>query len=197
MKRLALFLAFLFFLAPGAIAQNHGQIGAFAEYYRFKQAQRNLFGVGVRASFNVVQFLQLEGELAYDFERSFAERFSNPSNPVVGTNFQRSGVRVLHGVFGPKIKMGGPDNPASHFFVVVKGGFVNFGFSDVTVPVGFVSKVNDVRSSHNGIGEFYPGGGVEGSWGPVGLRVDIGDEMYFNHGTHHNLRVTFGPHIRF
>jgi len=46
-------------------------------------------------------------------------------------------------------------------------------------------------------GVFYPGGGLEGHLGPVGLRWDIGDEMYFNSGTHHNLRMAFGPYIRF
>ena len=44
---------------------------------------------------------------------------------------------------------------------------------------------------------FYPGGGVEGHLGPVGLRLDVGDEMCFNDGTHHNLRVAFGPYVRF
>ncbi len=33
--------------------------------------------------------------------------------------------------------------------------------------------------------------------GPVGLRLDMGDEMYFNSGTHHNLRVAFGPFLTF
>jgi hypothetical protein len=31
----------------------------------------------------------------------------------------------------------------------------------------------------------------------VGIRFDIGDEMYFNSGTHNNLRIAFGPYIRF
>ena len=41
------------------------------------------------------------------------------------------------------------------------------------------------------------GGGLEGPLGPVGIRFDIGDEMYFNSGTHNNLRIAFGPYIRF
>jgi hypothetical protein len=43
----------------------------------------------------------------------------------------------------------------------------------------------------------YPGGGIETFVGPVGLRVEAGDEMYFNSGTNNNLRVTFSPSIRF
>jgi hypothetical protein len=38
---------------------------------------------------------------------------------------------------------------------------------------------------------------VEGRVGPIGLRLDVGDEMYFNDGTHRNLRVALGPYIRF
>ena len=33
--------------------------------------------------------------------------------------------------------------------------------------------------------------------GPIGFRLDVGDEIYFNDSAHHNLRVTFGPTIRF
>jgi len=39
--------------------------------------------------------------------------------------------------------------------------------------------------------------GVEGFIGRVGLRLEVGDEIYLNNGTFNNLRVTFGPHIRF
>jgi hypothetical protein len=27
--------------------------------------------------------------------------------------------------------------------------------------------------------------------------VDVGDEIYFQNGAHNNLRITFGPSIRF
>jgi hypothetical protein len=33
--------------------------------------------------------------------------------------------------------------------------------------------------------------------GFLGLRADIGDEISFANGAHNNLRVTFGPYIRF
>ena len=42
-----------------------------------------------------------------------------------------------------------------------------------------------------------PGAGVEASLGPVGLRLELGDDIYFNSGAHNNLRVTFGPILRF
>jgi hypothetical protein len=31
----------------------------------------------------------------------------------------------------------------------------------------------------------------------IGLRADIGDEISFANGAHNNLRVIFGPYIRF
>jgi hypothetical protein len=59
-----------------------------------------------------------------------------------------------------------------------------------------VSNVQSLREK-NVTGSFYPGGGLEGHIGPIGLRLDVGDEMYFNQGTHHNFRATFGPYVRF
>jgi hypothetical protein len=43
----------------------------------------------------------------------------------------------------------------------------------------------------------YPAAGVEATLGPVGLRLEAGDEVYFNGGAHNNLRITFGPILRF
>jgi hypothetical protein len=47
------------------------------------------------------------------------------------------------------------------------------------------------------VGAVYPGGGIEAYLGPIGLRIDVGDEIYFQSGAHNNLRLTFGPSIRF
>jgi hypothetical protein len=60
----------------------------------------------------------------------------------------------------------------------------------------FLSSVNGLRAD-NVTGVLYPGGGLRAHLGPVGLRLDIGDEICFNHGTHDNLRVAFGPVFRF
>ena len=43
----------------------------------------------------------------------------------------------------------------------------------------------------------YPGVGVEGFWGPIGMRVEVGDEIYFADGARNNLKVTAGPVFRF
>ncbi len=60
----------------------------------------------------------------------------------------------------------------------------------------FTSSVTDLRA-RNVNGVLYPGGGLDAHLGPIGLRLDVGDEIYFNSGAHHNLRVAFGPMIRF
>jgi hypothetical protein len=100
----------------------------------------------------------------------------------------------LHGLFGPKVDLGqGNWRP----FLEVKGGFVNYSFNDRNPDFAeFSSAVGNLRSQ-NMNAALMPGGGLQGAIGPVGLRLDVGDEMYFNNGAHHNLKVTFGPFIRF
>ena len=108
--------------------------------------------------------------------------------------FQNSNIKVLHGLVGPKIIGGhGRIRP----FVTVKGGFVNFRLDPRPASfAGFTSTVDNLRAN-NVSGALYPGAGFEGHIGPVGLRLEAGDEIYFAGGTHHNARVAFGPFIRF
>lgn len=195
MKRIAFLLLFIGGLvAPGAFAQDneHVQVGVFADYFHVSQTDNNMVGLGGRASFVAYKRLKLEGEMAYDFSRAFTEGFTDNSTGTV--IIQRTDLRVLHGLFGPRINLG------SHRiqpFVTAKGGFINFRLDDAPATLGtFTSSVAGLRRNDL-IGSFYPGGGLEGHVGPVGLRFDIGDEMYFTNGTHHNLRMTFGPVIRF
>ena len=46
-------------------------------------------------------------------------------------------------------------------------------------------------------GALYPGAGIEGHVGRVGLRLDVGDMIYFDNGARNNLKVSVGPYIRF
>ena len=77
-------------------------------------------------------------------------------------------------------------------------GFINFDETTSGAVSGttFANAVNGVGGSGTHPA-FYPGGGVEGFIGRVGLRLEVGDEIYLNNGTFNSLRVTFGPHIRF
>src|SRR5262249_50783509 len=107
--------------------------------------------------------------------------------------FVDSNLRVLHGMLGPKLQTKGPVK----VFVTAKGGFINFRFDPRSPSFNtFASSVGNLRTD-NVDATFYPAGGIEAFIGPFGLRIEAGDEMYFNHGVHHNLRVTFGPQIRF
>jgi hypothetical protein len=192
-KSLALTVLALAFVVP-AFAQNHGEIGVFADYFRLRDAGNlNLVGVGGRASFNVHENVQLEAEMAYDFERNFTTTFVNPSLIAGNTVFVRSGLRVLHGMFGPKLQTGGGPVRA---FLTVKGGFINFSSSVQSPGAGFTTAVSNLTFD-NTKGVLYPGGGLEAYLGPIGLRLDVGDEIYFADGARNNLKVTFGPHIRF
>jgi len=194
MKRyLALVAVSLFFTAaPLLRAQNsdHIEVGVFADYFRLSDSSptRNFAGIGGRAAFNIRPSVQLEAEMAYDFKRSFSRTFTDGvTTELVNTDF-----RTLHGFFGPKFQTGsGP----FRIFVTGKVGFDNFSIDNRNATAGFVSVVGLT----NGTTRFavYPGGGIEAFAGPIGVRAEIGDDIYFNNGAHNNLRVTLGPQFRF
>jgi hypothetical protein len=193
MKRVAMLLFWAGFLVPLAAAQEeHVQVGVFADYFRASQTNNNFAGVGARVSFMSHKLLNFEAQMSYDFDQAFTEGFTNTGTGTV--TLARSGMRVLHGEFGPKLDLGhGPIRP----FVTVKAGGIHFGINNAPATIGtFFSSVDNLRRS-NVSGVLYPGGGLEGHLGPVGLRLDVGDEIYFNSGAHHNLSVAFGPYIRF
>ncbi len=169
---------------------SHGEVGAFADYVRLHNANNaNFLGLGGRVGFNFNKHVGLEAEMSYDFERAFA----NVSSGGGSTNVQRSGLRLWHGLFGPKLQTG---TGAWRLFVTAKGGFLNFSTSHNSPQAGFTSAVTGFGSGDTN-GVFYPAGGVEAFAGPIGLRAEIGDLMYFDRGANHNLRVTFGPQFRF
>jgi hypothetical protein len=189
---------------PVAKAQdslNHVEIGIFGDYFRLgsthgtslaSTSATSFGGVGARVSINVSRRWQIEPEMNYDFAASFSEGFTGPSGTVAG--FSTSSLRILHGMIGPKIQTGGG---AFRAFLTVKGGADNFMFSSAPVTFStFTSSVAGLRTN-NVVGVVYPGGGIEAYLGPIGLRFDAGDEIYFQNGAHNNLRLTFGPSIRF
>jgi hypothetical protein len=193
MKRILWTLIALSFAAvPAAMAQSgdHAEVGAFFDYFRFSDASpvRNFVGVGGRAAFNIRPSIQIEGEMAYDFKRNFTNTFTNGvSTEVVTTQF-----RTLHGFFGPKFQTGsGP----FRVFVSGKVGFDNFSVNNENAGTGFVNTVG--LTSGATYFALYPSGGFEAFAGPIGIRAEAGDDVYFNGGAHNNLRVTFGPQFRF
>jgi len=184
--------------APSLMAQSHAtsgddhiQVGIFADYFNLSRPSPhiNFVGLGARAGFNVRSNVQIEAEMAYDFKRNFTTTFSNG----ISTQLVSTDLRTLHALFGPKFETsGGP----VRFFGTFKAGLVNFSVSNQNASAGFQSALSDVTTG-NTSAAILPAVGLEGFIGPIGLRADAGDEIYFRNGTHHNLRVTFGPTIRF
>jgi len=169
---------------------DHVEIGAFADYFRLDRTNPtlNFAGLGGRVGFGINSYVQIEAEMAYDFDRSFI----NFDNGVTGT-FTPAKTHILHGLFGPKFQTGsGP----VRFFVTGKAGIISFTTNNQDAPDGFQSSLGAVG---NGNAKFavYPGGGLEGFVGPIGLRLEVGDDIYFDNGAQNNLRVTFGPTFRF
>ncbi len=195
MKSILGFLALSLFCALPMMAQERGQmdhveIGAFANYFRLSDPgpTRNFLGLGGRAAFGVTPNVQIEAEMAYDFKRDYTSTFSDG---LTTTNVT-SRLRTLHGFFGPKLQTGsGP----VRLFVTGKVGFDNFSVTNANAPAGFTNSV--------GLGTgatyfaLYPAGGIEAFAGPIGLRLEAGDDIFFNGGAHNNLRVTVGPQFRF
>jgi hypothetical protein len=191
MKRSAFLIASAVILfAPVAHAQNHGEVGAFVDYFKLQQTNSNFVGLGARAAFNATPYIQVEAEMSYDFNRAFIESFDNGTGTITTQN---SNIKVLHGLFGPKIQTKGP----VRVFVTVKGGFTNFRFDPRPGSFsGFTSSVDNLRTN-NVSAALYPGGGVEAFLGPIGFRLEVGDEIIFSNGAHHNWKASFGPQIRF
>ena len=172
---------------------NHASVGIFADDLNFSPTTPNInfVGFGARTAFNVGRHTQIEGEMSYDFQRSFTT--SCNGNCLPGVTFVTTRVRPLTGLFGPKFETPG----RVKFFVTGKVGFVRFTESSAAVTLGnFGNAVAGVGGPGTHLA-MYPGAGVEGFWGPFGLRLEAGDEIYLNNGTFHDLRVTFGPQFRF
>src|SRR5581483_242318 len=105
MKRIAMILGLGVFLAlPSWLAaqNNHGEVGAYADYFHYApgSASDNFVGVGGRLSVNVRPMLALEAEMNYDFARNYTTTTSNGGT----TSFVTTSVRPLTGLFGPKLQ---------------------------------------------------------------------------------------------
>jgi len=197
MKRYAILAALglcFAMIAPRASAQqddkNHGNIGVFFDFTRLSSTTNlNMFGVGGRVGFNVAKHVVLEGEMAYDFEKSFTSSVTGSGI----TNTSRSNLRLLHGLFGPKIQSTGP----VRIFATVKGGFVNFGVGGAVTAGAINNQINNVVDGDTDAA-VYPAGGIELNIGWLGIRAEAGDEIiFFPDKARNSFRGTIGPQIRF
>src|SRR5215468_7325234 len=103
-----------------AVAQDHGEAGVFADYFRFHNANDlNMLGVGGRVGINVHQNVLLEVEGAYDFSKTTHITVGGLTSPI------RTDFRATHFLVGPKFQVGG--SSAWRLYGTLKGGFVRFG----------------------------------------------------------------------
>lgn len=182
-------LLVLLLLAPAVLAQEeHGEAGVYADYTRFHNLNnQNFWGLGGRVAFNLNNYAQLEANMAYDFQRNFTT-----TTPGLTGTFQNTKFRMLEGMFGPKIQTGaGPVK----LFGTIKGGFQNFQVTNSGVITGFTGAVANVPDGNTHFA-LYPGGGVElfAKW--IGVRAEIGDQIYWENGANHNLKFSIGPQFR-
>jgi hypothetical protein len=181
---------------PGSNAYNHGEVGVFGDYFRISPDGGdaiNYVGLGARVGFNVFRYGALEAEMSYDFERTNVT--TSTSGGMISTFSAR--IRPITGLFGPKFQIGSTGPVRA--FIVAKAGFVQFT-TNCDAPAGspgcFATSLSGFGGDSTHFAAF-PGGGIEFFAGPFGLRMEAGDEIWVNNGAHNNLRVTFGPAIRF
>lgn len=178
---------------------NHATVGVYGDMFRVNPAHAaavNFLGLGARVGFNVHPNIALEAEMNYDFVKNYTTVVTGTNSGSVGSTTVSTRTRPLTGLFGPKFQFGtsGPFRA----FVTGKVGFTEFSHSSTTTASGQTFS-NSLDQFGGGTTHFavYPGGGIEGFFGPIGLRLEAGDQIYFNNGAYNNLRVTFGPEIRF
>lgn len=179
---------------------DHGEVEAYGDLFRVAPAGTtavNYLGLGGRVGFNVGKYMALEAEMSYSFEQNYTNISASGGSGSGSSTTYTAGVRPITGLFGPKFQFGstGPFRA----FLEAKGGFIDFT-TNCSAAAGSGTCFGNSLSNFGGSSTHFaafPGGGIEGFWGPLGVRIDAGDELYVNNGTYNNLRVTFGPTLRF
>jgi hypothetical protein len=179
-------------------ALNHVELGVYGDLFRVAPANSatvNFLGLGGRIGVSVHPNVQLEGEMNYDFERNYTTVVTTGNTTTTTSTTVTSNLRPLTALFGPKFQVGtsGP----LRAFVTAKAGFIEFSYSNnVASGSSFANSFNQFGNNSTHFAA-YPGGGLELFAGPLGLRVEAGDEIWVDNGANNNLRVTFGPTLRF
>jgi Outer membrane protein beta-barrel domain len=175
-------------------AQARVEAGLFLDYLSVSETHTNNFGLGGRLGYRIHHNVMMEGELAYDYGVNFQDVYRNITNGDV-TAIEGTSIGVTDGLFGPMLQ---PAHGHLRPFATLKGGFIDFRLSPSLIPYssGVVSTALGIRTSRLNA-TLYPGVGAEATLGPVGLRLEFGDAIYFNDGEHNNRRITFGPILRF
>lgn len=180
-------------IAPRLHAQARAEAGVFLDYLDIAETQTGNVGLGGRFGYRVHPHVVLEGEFAYDYGVNFQEVYRNVGNGSIAA-IASSSIGVTEGWVGPMLQ---PAHGHLRPFVTLKAGFLDFRLSPSLIPYSnIVSTALGIRTSSLNAA-LYPGAGAEAAWGPLGLRLEFGDAVYFNNGAWSNLRITFGPVLRF
>ena len=196
MRNSAFLFPIILLLGSSSLAQKRAEAGVFLDYLDVSQTGTSDFGLGGRFGYRVHHDVVLEGELSYAYGVNCDEVYRDIVNGNL-VAIERTSIGVTHGLIGPKLQPNGGFRP----FVTLKAGFVDFRLSpsllsNLLPSAGIVSSILGLRTS-NLNAAVYPAAGLEAALGPLGLRFELGDEVYFNHGARNNLRFTFGPIVRF
>lgn len=180
-------------LASLSFAQQRMELGIFVDSLSISQTNTNNFGLGARLGYRVHHDVMLEGELAYDYGINFDEAYRNVFTGSISA-IEHTSIGVTHGLFGPTLQ-----RSEGHFhpYATLKAGFIDFRLSTSLLPYSDIASAIFGLHTSNLNAALYPAAGIAATLGPIGLRLEAGDEMYFNSGAHHNLRITFGPILRF
>ena len=191
--RLAAVALLLCFSSSLLFAQSHFQAAVLLDYIAISQTNTDNAGVGGRFGIRIHRGVTLEAESTYSYGVNFTEVYRDVANGDVKA-IARTSIGVTDGLFGPTLQ---PARGHLRPFVTMKAGFIDFRLSPSLIPYsGVASSLLGLRTSRvNPV--LYPGGGLEATLGPLGLRLEFGDSIYFNSGAHNNLRITFGPTLRF
>jgi hypothetical protein len=194
MRRCFYLLPLLLLFSPSMFAQesDHIDIGAFGNFLHVNDTSTNLAGIGARISVNVVSHAQLELESSYNFARTFSSTSTTPTSAGTTVSVNQSSLRSFDMLAGPKIMTSGGH---ARLFATVKGGFIDYTINNPALNPLNTSFQNIGGSSTYGV--VYPAVGAEAFLGIIGLRAEVGDEIWFRNGGHNALRVTFGPVLRF
>lgn len=175
---------------------NHVELGGYADYFRFgiNGSHSNFLGVGGRVGINVQPHVAIEGEVNYDFARDFTQSVTTSNGVSSTTTITTSNIRPITGLFGPKFQLG-TSGPV-RLFVTGKAGFIDFSSTNANGGASTSAAFGTVGGSTTFFAA-YPGGGVEFFGGPIGIRIEAGDEIFLNNGAYNNFRATVGPTFRF
>jgi hypothetical protein len=180
-------------IAPQLQAQARAEAGLFIDYLEIAETKTGNVGLGGRFGYRIHPHFVLEGEFVYDYGVNFREVYQNVANGSIAA-VASSSIGVTEGWVGPMFQ---PAHGHLRPFVTMKAGFLEFRLSPSLVPYSsVVSTAVGIRTSNLNLA-LYPGAGAEVALGPLGLRVEVGDAVYGNHGLQNDLRVTCGPVLRF